>query len=131
MDAIKTSADGPLKEQKTPLKSKKDASISQVKTKGLEKFLSVLCYLGIFALIPIFWVKKSNLLKTHVGSGITILTLWVILLFVFQIPLVGIVLGILLLIACLIFCVWGIYDAVSGREAKIPGIEKVVVWLHI
>ena len=91
-----------------------------------EKILGILSYLGILALIPIIWKKKSQTLKTHSDNGIILLLVWVALLFVFQIPFVGVLLGILLLLATLIGTVWGIIDAFTGREAKIPGLEKVV-----
>ena len=92
-----------------------------------ERILGVLCYLGILLLVPFLWAAKSDNLKSHVNSGIIILAAWVLLLFVFQIPLFGIVLGLLLLISIIIFTVWGIYDAVRGFAAKIPGVEKVAL----
>ncbi len=95
-----------------------------------EKILAVLSYVLIFALIPIFWRGKSAVLKTHVDSGIVVLFLWVLLLFVFNIPLIGIIAGALLLLACIISMGWGIYDAVRGVEADIPGVEKVAAVLN-
>lgn len=95
-----------------------------------EKVLATLCYLGILALIPVFWGIKSLQLKSHISSGIVVLALWVLLLFVFQIPLVGIVLGTLLLLSIIVFSIWGIYDAIKGAEAKIPGVEKVAVYFN-
>lgn len=97
---------------------------------GSGKVLMILCYLGILSLIPIFWAHKNELLKGHVRSGVVILLFWVFLLYVFQIPLVGVLLGILLLIACVVSCIWGIYDASTGREAKIPVIEKLAALLN-
>jgi len=110
-------------------KATADDSVRPAKIKvnrnGSEKVLMILCYMGILALVPIFWAHKSDLLKSHTRSGVVILLLWVILLYVFQIPLVGVLLGILLLIGCIISCIWGIYDASTGREAKIPVVEKL------
>lgn len=91
-----------------------------------DKLLAVLSYLGILALVPILWKNKSAYLKSHSDNGVVILLSWVLLLFVFQIPFVGVLLGILLLIATLVFTVWGIVDASTNRDAKIPGLEKVV-----
>lgn len=90
-----------------------------------EKILAVLCYLWVLILIPIFIPRKSSNLKSHVYSGIVLLFLWSLIVFVLKIPFAGVLLGILLLIACLVFTVWGIIDAAKGKEAKIPGIEKI------
>lgn len=91
-----------------------------------EKVLAVLSYLGILALVPIFWMRKSDVLKTHSDNGLVILFIWIILLFIFQLPFVGVLIGILLTLGALICVVWGIVDAIAGKEAKIPGLEKVV-----
>ena len=94
-----------------------------------ERILAVLSYLLILALVPIAWRNKSAALNTHIRSGIVILALWVLLFFVFKIPLIGIVLGVLLLLSSLVFMIWGIIDAAKGMEAKIPGVEKVADFL--
>ena len=93
-----------------------------------ERVLAALSYLGILALIPIFWPDKSESLATHSRSGVVLLIWWVLLLFIFQIPLIGTVLGLLMLIAGMVFTVWGLYDALRGQEAKIPGVEKAADW---
>ncbi|OQB06554.1 MAG: hypothetical protein BWY19_00141 [bacterium ADurb.Bin212] len=90
-----------------------------------EKFLAVLCYLWVLILIPIFVPRKSSNLNSHLYSGIVLLFLWSLVVFVLKIPFVGVLLGVLLIIACLVFSVWGIIDAAKGREAKIPGVEKI------
>lgn len=95
-----------------------------------DKIMSVLSYLLIFILVPLFIPRKSFNLKTHLNSGLVILFLWSLIIFVFQIPFIGVLLGVLMIIACLVFTIWGIVDAVSGKEAKIPGIEKIAVLLQ-
>lgn len=90
-----------------------------------EKFLAVMCYLWVLILIPVFIPRKSSNLGSHLHSGIVLLFLWSLIVFVLKIPFVGVLLGVLLMIACLVFTVWGIIDATKGRQAKIPGIEKI------
>ena len=90
-----------------------------------EKILAVLCYLWVLILIPVFVPRKSSNLASHIYSGIVLLFLWSLIVFVLKIPFVGVLLGVLLMIVCLVFTVWGIIDAAKGREAKIPGIEKI------
>ena len=90
-----------------------------------EKVLAIMAYLWILALVPIVWQNKSETLKSHARSGIVMLVLWLVLLFVFRIPLIGTIAGILLLLAGVVFMVWGIFDAARGKEAKIPAIEKL------
>lgn len=93
-----------------------------------ERVISVLSYLWILALVPILWREKSDKMNSHARSGLVLLILWILLFFIFRIPLVGVVLGVLTLIAILVFTVWGIYDAARGDEAKIPGVEKIAVY---
>lgn len=74
--------------------------------------------------------RKSFNLRTHLASGLIILFLWSLVIFVFQIPFAGVLLGVIIIIACLVFTIWGIVDAASGKEAKIPGIEKISGFLQ-
>ncbi len=90
-----------------------------------EKILSVLSYFHIFVLIPLFWRKRTDVMNSHIYSGIVLLFMWSILLFVLKIPFVGVVFGVVLIIASVVFTIWGLVDAISGRDARIPGIEKV------
>lgn len=94
-----------------------------------ERVLAVVSYLWILLIIPMVWRKKSDQLLTHVYSGIVLFFIWSLIIFIFKIPFAGILIGILLMLACLVFTVWGIYDAVTGRDSKIPGIEKIVAVL--
>lgn len=90
-----------------------------------EKIFAVMCYLWILILIPIFYPKKSVNLMSHILSGTVLLFIWSLLVFILKIPFVGVLLGVLLIIANLVFIAWGIVDSLKGREAKIPGVEKI------
>ncbi len=94
-----------------------------------ERVLAVVSYLWILLIIPIAWKNKSRQLLSHVYSGIVLFFLWSLIIFIFKIPFAGVLIGVLLMLACLVFTIWGIYDAVTGRDSKIPGVEKIVAVL--
>ena len=90
-----------------------------------EKILSVLSYFHIFVIIPLLWRKKSDALNSHVYSGISLLIIWSILIFAIKIPFIGVLITVVLALAAFTFTIWGLIDAISGREAKIPGVERI------
>jgi len=94
-----------------------------------ERVLAVVSYLWILLIIPIAWKNKSRQLLSHVYSGIVLFFLWSLIIFIFKIPFAGVLIGVLLMLACLVFTIWGIYDAVTGRDSEIPGVEKIVAVL--
>lgn len=99
------------------------------------RFLSVLCYLWIFVLIPVFAAKDNAFVRFHRRQGVLtfiINTVYMILMFVILDILrsfVGswgvLIIGVLLysgLAALAAVSVLGIVNAVKGKAAELPYI---------
>ena len=99
------------------------------------KILSLLSYISLLFLIPMFCAKDSKFARFHVNQGIVLficelvvgLVGWVLGLILGIIPFVGTVLGILLAVvtwvvelAFLALAILGIVNAVQGKAKELP-----------
>lgn len=102
------------------------------------KSISVLCYLGIFLLIPFLTRKNSYFVRFHVNQGLLILFLSVCLNVVQR--AIGIIFGLMglefilvflnfvfavLSILCLTLMVIGIINVVNGKAKELPLIGSI------
>ena len=79
------------------------------------KIFAVLAYLGILVVIPLLAKKDSKFAMFHAKQGLVLLIAWVIawlLSFVF--------IGFILDIVLIVFSIWGIVNAATGKWAKLP-----------
>lgn len=81
------------------------------------KIFAVLSYLGILVLVPLLAKKESRFAMFHAKQGLVLLIGWAIgwiLSFVF----IGFILDIILII----FSIWGLINAATGKMTKLPVI---------
>lgn len=81
------------------------------------KIFAVLSYLGILVLVPLLAKKDSKFAMFHAKQGLVLLIGWAIgwlLSFVF----VGFILDVILII----FSIWGLINAATGKMTKLPVI---------
>lgn len=79
------------------------------------KMMAVLAYLGILVLVPLLAAKDSKFAKFHAKQGLILLIAWVIssvLAFAFV--------GFILYVVCVVFSIWGIVNAATGKYADLP-----------
>ncbi len=79
------------------------------------KIFAVLSYLGILVVVPLLAKKDSKFAMFHAKQGLVLLIAWVIawlLSFVF----IGFILDIILIV----FSIWGIVNAATGKWTKLP-----------
>ena len=79
------------------------------------KIFAVLAYIGILVLVPFLARKESKFAMFHAKQGLVLLIGWVIgwlLSFVF--------IGFILDIVLIVFSIWGIVNAATGKYAKLP-----------
>ena len=99
------------------------------------KILSLLSYISLLFLIPMFCAKDSKFARFHVNQGIVLficelivgLVGWVLGLILGIIPFVGVVLGTLLAVVTwvvelvfLALAILGIVNAVQGKAKELP-----------
>ncbi|MBQ7727133.1 MAG: DUF4870 domain-containing protein [Clostridia bacterium] len=93
------------------------------------KIFAVLAYIGILVLIPILAAPKSKFARYHSNQGLILLIVDIIAGVIGGllglIPYVGWVFGLILGVACLIFMILGIINAVNGEEKPLPVIGNL------
>ncbi len=81
------------------------------------KIFAVLSYLGILVLVPLLAKKDSRFAMFHAKQGLVLLIGWAIgwlLSFVF--------IGFIVDIVLIIFSIWGLVNAATGKMTKLPVI---------
>jgi uncharacterized membrane protein len=84
------------------------------------KIFAVLSYLSVLVLVPLLAKKDSKFAMFHAKQGLVLLVGWIIgwlLSFVF----VGFIVDIVLIV----FSIWGIVNAATGKYAKLPLIGNL------
>lgn len=79
------------------------------------KIFAVLSYLSILVLVPLLAKKESKFAMFHAKQGLVLLIGWIIgwlLSFVF--------IGFIVDIVLIVFSIWGIVNAATGKYAKLP-----------
>ncbi len=79
------------------------------------KIFAVLAYLSVLVLVPLLAKKESKFAMFHAKQGLVLLVGWIIswiLSFVF--------IGFILDIVMIVFSIWGIVNAATGKYAKLP-----------
>lgn len=79
------------------------------------KIFAVLSYLGVLVLVPLLARKESKFAMFHAKQGLVLLIGWIIswlLSFVF--------IGFILDVVMIVFSIWGIVNAATGKYAKLP-----------
>jgi len=79
------------------------------------KIFAVLSYLGVLVLVPLLAKKESKFAMFHAKQGLVLLIGWIIgwlLSFVFV--------GFIVDIALIVFSIWGIVNAATGKYVKLP-----------
>lgn len=88
------------------------------------KFLALLCYFNIFIIIPLYARPKSRWIRFHANQAIIIFLSYVICGFLFIIPLIGWILGIILGLINIICVILGIVNVCTGKANRLPFIGK-------
>lgn len=100
------------------------------------KLISVLSYLGLLFLVPLFAAKESKFARFHVNQGVVLFAasfiygiVSAILGVIFGlIPVIGTIVGILLGVIALvptILMILGIYNAATGHAKELPLIGQI------
>lgn len=100
------------------------------------KLVSILSYIGLLFLVPLFAAKESKFARFHVNQGIVLFAasfiygiISAILGVIFGlIPVIGVIVGIILGVAALvplILMILGIYNAATGHAKELPLIGQI------
>ena len=87
------------------------------------KYISILCYFGIFLLIPLLTKPESKFVKFHANQGLICFIAGIILGILSIIPVIGILAG-LVSIGLLVLEIMGIVNCCKGEMNELPLIGK-------
>ncbi len=95
------------------------------------KVMSLLSYLWLLFLVPLFLAKESKFARFHANQGIVLAVVGTVISLIggllAAIPVVGWIIGLpfyLVDLAVLALTILGIYNAVQGRAKELPLIGK-------
>lgn len=92
------------------------------------KFMAILCYLGILIVIPFLVAKESKFVKYHINQGLCMIVFILILGVVSYLPIVGWIVGALSGIVSLILCLMGILNAARGEAKELPLVGRYTIY---
>lgn len=92
------------------------------------KFMAILCYLGILIVIPFLVAKESKFVKYHINQGLCMIVFILILGVVSYLPIVGWIVGAVSGIASLILCLMGILNAARGEAKELPLVGRYTIY---
>lgn len=88
------------------------------------KFMAILCYLGILIVVPFLVAKESKFVKFHINQGLCLIVFAIILAIVGCFPLIGWLVDCVAGILCLILMLMGILNAARGEAKELPLIGR-------
>lgn len=93
-------------------------------SKDYSKFLTIISYLLVFDLVPFLLSRNNAEVGFHARQGFIQMLIWVLIPFILLIPLVGWVIGALLVLANLALMITGIYSASTSKRFYVPFVGK-------
>ena len=88
------------------------------------KVISVLSYIGILVLVPIFAGKDSRFARFHANQGLLLFLTLLVSSFLGIIPVLGCIVAAVAWIGVIIFEIMGIINAATGKAKELPIIGK-------
>jgi len=88
------------------------------------KLIAILSYLCVLVIIPLIYGRKDKFVMFHARQGVGVLLLWVISPHLMWIPILGWILGPIIMALTLVLVVYGIVYASKGEEKPVPLIGK-------
>ena len=118
-------AEKPAAEEAAPEAAAAEAAGADPADASANKWMAVLAYFGILALIPLFAAKESKFARFHTNQGLLLLICEVVLWCVAKfIPSLAALVYLVDLVV-LVFAIMGIVNALKGREKPLPWIGKI------
>ena len=90
------------------------------------KAFAILSYICVLVIISLIMGKKDKFVMFHAKQGVGILLLWVISPYVLWIPILGWILGPILMALTLVLMIYGIVYAAKGEEKPVPLVGKYI-----
>ena len=102
---------------------------NEISTTDIEenKAIAILCYFGLFLLIPYLTKPDSKFIKYHTNQGVILLLFGIICSAVLIVPLLGWIAGLIGYLFSFVCFIIGILNVLNGRCKPLPLIGKFTV----
>lgn len=91
------------------------------------KVMSILAYLGILVLIPIFAEKNNRFVRFHANQGLILFIASFASGVISFIPYLGVIVNVVVSVAVLVFEIMGIVNACQGEAKELPIIGDIKI----
>ena len=92
------------------------------------KFMAILCYLGILIVVPFLVAKDSKFVKFHINQGLCMIVFAILLAVIGCFPIIGLIIDAVGGIACLILMLMGILNAARGEAKELPLVGRYSIY---
>lgn len=92
--------------------------------KDCKKSLTIISYIFVFNLIPFLLKNNDEDVAFHAKQGFIQMFIWLLIPYVLLVPLLGWILGALLIVANIAVMLTGIYNASISRKAYVPLVGR-------
>lgn len=89
--------------------------------------MSILAYLGILVLIPIFAEKNNRFVHFHANQGLILFIASFASGVISFIPYLGVIVNVVVSVAVLVFAIMGIVNACQGEAKELPIIGDIKI----
>lgn len=95
------------------------------------KFFAVISYIGFLCIVSLLLKKDNKFAIYHAKAGLVLFVLEVAIFIISIIPILGWLIGMLGMVVCSLFSLWGVLQALMGNYNRFPIIsdiaEKIVI----
>lgn len=91
------------------------------------KLISVIAYLGVLVMIPLFIARESRFARFHTNQGLVLFLFGLISYAAGLIPYIGWIIGAAVSIFKLLLIIVGVLNAIKGEAKELPVIGKIKI----
>lgn len=95
------------------------------------KAVAAIAYLSILCFVPMLTQKESKFAQFHAKQGLAIFIVEVVASIIWIIPILGWFIGFIAYAACTIASLYGIINAINGKQIEIPGFSNLAKKLNL
>ena len=91
------------------------------------KLISVIAYLGVLVMIPLFIARESRFARFHTNQGLVLFLFGLISYAAGLVPYIGWIIGAAVSIFKLLLVIVGVLNAIKGEAKELPVIGKIKI----
>ncbi|MCG8430934.1 MAG: hypothetical protein MJA29_07165 [Candidatus Omnitrophica bacterium] len=105
--------------------------MAKSKNESESKFFSIISYIGFFSIVALLFKKEDSFVLFHAKQGLVLFVFEVASGVLSVVPILGQLIGGLGFILFLCASLWGMFNALSGKRARIPVVSEIAEKINI